>query len=220
MLPTPTIRTLDEKVYEPAEDSYLLLDCFEQDQDFLVGKFSSRNKIPLVVEIGAGSGIVTTFVKQNICKDGIFIATDLNPHACRAVMQTARENKVDDAKIESCQMDLTSSIKSKSVDVLIFNPPYVPAEEVPLIPETEEDDTWLDLALCGGPIGMDVTWKVLHDLGNTLSADGVAYILFCARNNPKDVKRDMEQLGWKVDTVIERKAGWEVLCILRFQRVH
>lgn len=218
MLPTPTVRSLDEKVYDPAEDSFLLLDCFEQDQEYLLEKFPPPSTIPLVVEIGAGSGIVTTFVKQSILKDGIYIATDLNPHACKAVLQTAEENKVNDEKLESCQMDLTCGIKNKQVDILIFNPPYVPAEEVPAVPETDDDESWLDLALCGGPQGMDVTWKVLHGLETILSKNGVAYILFCARNNPMDVKRDMEQLGWEVDKVIERKAGWEVLSILRFQK--
>lgn len=40
MLPTPIIGKIDyEKVYEPSEDSFLLLDCFEQEKDFIQAAF-------------------------------------------------------------------------------------------------------------------------------------------------------------------------------------
>jgi methylase of polypeptide subunit release factors len=44
------------------------------------------------------------------------------------------------------------------IDVLVFNPPYVP---------TSEDDTWagdLGFAWKGGGQGMQTTWKVLDNL--------------------------------------------------------
>ena len=45
----------------------------------------------------------------------------------------------------------------------------------------------LDLALLGGKDGMAITDKLLRQLEQILSPDGVAYILFCARNKPKEV---------------------------------
>lgn len=214
MLPTPIVKNLDEKVYEPAEDSFLLLDCLEEKLDSL-----KQRKYPIVCEIGAGSGIVTTFMKTSIFPQGYFFATDVNPTACQTILDTANYNdKSTFHSVESCQMSLTSAIRKNSVDVLVFNPPYVPAEEVPALPRDEADDKWIDLALLGGEDGMVVTWEVLYDLDSILAEGGVAYILFCARNKPDEVAQVMRERGWTVDVVVHRKAGWEVLSVLEFSR--
>lgn len=217
MLPTPILKDLDyDKVYEPSEDSFLLLDCFEEDLAFLQKRFSGS--IPLVTEIGTGSGIVTSFIQQHILPGSIFITTDINPHACRTVLKTVHHNSAS-ANIDSCQMSLTTGIRRETIDVLVFNPPYVPATEVPDVPTAEDDETWLDLALLGGEDGMVTTWQVLYDLENILAPHvGVAYILFCARNKPLEVAETMRARGWAVDIVVHRKAGWEVLSVLRFKR--
>ncbi|EAZ63030.2 predicted protein [Scheffersomyces stipitis CBS 6054] len=232
MLPTPEVKHIDyDTVYEPSEDSFLLLDCFEQELSFLTTKFSTT--IPIVTEIGTGSGIVTTFLQKNILQKAIYISTDVNPHACKTALHTVKVNNADSESekseksknekstpelVDICQMDLVSAIRPK-IDVLLFNPPYVPAGEVPTIPNKEDDSTWLDLALLGGEDGMVITWKVLDSLDSILAENGVAYILFCARNKPDFVANEMTKRGWKVKEIIQRKAGWEVLCVLRFQRL-
>ncbi|GEQ70985.1 hypothetical protein JCM33374_g4666 [Metschnikowia sp. JCM 33374] len=217
MLPTPYIKNLDDRVYDPAEDSFLLLDSLEK----CIVELQKR-QFPVVCEIGAGSGIVSTFLKVNIFPHGVFFATDVNPVACDTIVSTVKENDVKSnfKTVDVFQMSLTTGIRPKSVDVLVFNPPYVPAEEVPAIPETADDYTWLDLALLGGSDGMVVTWKVLYNLNEILSRGGVAYILFCARNHPDNVAEVMRARGWNVRTVLNRKAGWEVLSVLEFKRAN
>lgn len=207
MLPTPLVRHLDDRVYEPAEDSFLLLDCLEERLPQL-----QQRRFPVVCEIGTGSGIVTTFLKANVFPHGVFLATDVNPTACATALATAAQNDV--RGVDALQMSLTSGIRRHAVDVLVFNPPYVPAEDVPAIPQTDADSSWLDLALLGGSDGMVVTWEVLDRLDEILAADGVAYVLFCARNRPAEVAAEMERRGWVVRRVMERKAGWEVLSVL------
>lgn len=215
MLPTPVVRHLDERVYEPAEDSFLLIDCLEERLSFL----QSKSKTPVVCEIGSGSGVVTTFMKVNIFPCGVFLATDVNPTACKAILNTVSQNREHDFDtVTALQMNLTYGICKNAVDVLVFNPPYVPAEDVPAVPKDDDDYTWVDLALLGGADGMVVTWEVLNNLGEILSPDGVAYILFCARNKPDEVAETMRERGWKVQTVIHRRAGWEVLSVLEFTR--
>lgn len=221
MLPTPITGNIDyDKVYEPSEDSFLLLDCFEQEKDFIQSTF--KEYIPLVTEIGTGSGIVTTFLGKNVLPKAIFITTDINPHACKAVIETMdcnKENPRDICLLDSTQMNLTSGIRPHAVDILVFNPPYVPASEIPEIPTQDEDPIWLDLALVGGQDGMVVTWKVLDNLEQVLSDHGIAYILFCARNKPDLVANVMRERGWNVKSVINRKAGWEVLSVLKFSKL-
>lgn len=215
MLPTPYIKNLDERVYDPSEDSFLLLDCLEECLQDL-----QKRQFPVVCEIGAGSGIVSTFMKVNIFPHGLFLATDVNPAACETIVSTVKENDTASnfKSVNVFQTSLTSGIRHQAVDVLVFNPPYVPAEEVPEIPADNSDPSWLDLALLGGSDGMVVTWEVLYNLQDILSPDGVAYILFCARNKPDSVAEVMRARGWTVRTVVSRKAGWEVLSVLEFKQ--
>ena len=63
MLPTPdTSHVPYKRVYEPAEDSYLLLDTLSSavETEYLQKAFPDI--APLVVEVGTGSGVVLVFV--------------------------------------------------------------------------------------------------------------------------------------------------------------
>ena len=62
------------------------------------------------------------------------------------------------------------------------------------------------------------TWRVLKNLSSILAPNGIAYILFCARNKPKEVCLYMRSQGWLAEEVITRKAGWEVLTVVRFEK--
>lgn len=216
MLPTPHIAHLNENVYEPAEDSFLLLDTLEHDKDWICQRLGTQ--VPLVIEVGTGSGVITSFIISNIIPKSLCLTTDINPYAIRQCVSTIKHNNSNFGGFDSLQMDLTHGIIPKSIDLLVFNPPYVPGEDVPKIPNSPDSTRWVDLALVGGVDGMIVTWKLLDMLNVILSNDGVAYILFCARNKPEDVKTVMETKGWFVDIVLKRKAGWEVLTVLKFYR--
>lgn len=219
MLATPDFAGHDN-VYEPAEDSFLLLDCFEESLPQLRARFTN----PVVCEIGGGSGVVTAFLRLHVFHHAVFLATDVNPAACETINATLRKNEPANGPTgpggvaDAVQTSLACGLRKQSVDVLVFNPPYVPGEAVPDIPAQRDDYTWLDLALVGGQDGMVVTWQVLNELDDILAAGGVAYVLFCARNHPEMVKHVMQERGWRVETVVLRKAGWEVLSVLLFER--
>lgn len=221
MLPTPFVKCDYDTVYEPSEDSFLVLDCLEKEQGFLSSRF--QDELSVVCELGPGSGIVTTFMMQNgiPAKDGpIYFAVDVSPWALEATRDTIERNGCNGTYAECMQSDLASCLKPGEIDLLVFNPPYVPAEYVPETPRTVNDHaTWLDLALLGGEDGMVVTERLLKQLDTVLSSKGVAYILFCARNRPEEVTSRMRKdQGWVIDLVMHRKAGWEVLSIYRFCR--
>lgn len=217
MLPTPALpNQFDyERVYEPAEDTFLLLDCLEQEKPFLDTFF--KGKLPTVLEVGTGSGTITTFANLHILK-GLFLATDINRACCDSVLETHEING-GSPLLDTLQCSLVDSLRDNCVDVLIFNPPYVPNEGVPQVPANADDHVWLDLALVGGNDGMVVTWKLLSKLDRVLTVNGVAYILFCARNKPEQVVETFKQsYPFKVELVIHRKAGWEELSVYKFIR--
>lgn len=222
MLETPSTRSTDYNyVYEPYEDSFLLLDLLEQDLDFLQSRFS-RPQVPIILEIGSGSGIVTAFIHKHILPRSLSFSSDINAHACYATAATWTENNCGNLPgLAVMRASLASSMRPRVIDLLVFNPPYVPEESMPPLPDVDndEDTRWLDLALVGGKDGMEVTWQILNELDSVLSDNGIAYLLFCARNKPEHVKSVMMQKGWKVSMVGHRKAGWEVLSVWKFERL-
>lgn len=221
MLPTPYVKCDYDTVYEPSEDSFLLLDCLENEQQYLASRF--QHEMALVCELGPGSGIVTTFMMQNgipARDSSVYLAVDISPWALEATGDTVKRNECSGTYLDPVQCDLASCLKPQQVDLLVFNPPYVPAESVPETPRTVDDHaTWLDMALLGGEDGMEITEKLLQQLDTVMSRKGVAYILFCARNHPEEVANRMRtEHNWDVELVIHRKAGWEVLSVYRFCR--
>lgn len=237
MLPTPdTSHVSFATIYEPAEDSYLLLDTLSSltETTWLQERF--RKHLPLVVEVGTGSGVVIAFLTAN--SEHIFgqpvtsIGIDVNTNACNATKQTVIR-AIDDQSSKSIYLssvcsDLCSNLRPKSVDVLVFNPPYVPSEQLPLLPNVsrvyrdkfEHESHLLALSYDGGEDGMETTNRLLAQIPGVLSARGVAYILLCAQNKPDDVKASVRGLPdgpWLVETVgtSGKKAGWEKLQIIR-----
>lgn len=246
MLPTPdTSHVPYERVYEPAEDSFLLLDTLSSDSEkaFLQREFSQA--APLVVEIGTGSGVVLSFV--NAHAKTIFGSTrvltagvDMNAYACRATVATAKKAQEDNPDthgmyLGSCMGDLSSPWKNNVVDVLIFNPPYVPTHEMPCRPDTfaeevsssqqpsfDDDSYLLSLSYAGGMDGMETTDRLIDSLPDILSQHGCAYILLCAQNKPELVKGRIRDFGeqWRAETVGSsgKTAGWEKLQVIRIWR--
>ncbi|KAK2626065.1 hypothetical protein QTJ16_004327 [Diplocarpon rosae] len=248
MLPTPSTSHVSfERVYEPAEDSYLLLDTLSSDSEkaFLHERFTRNFASPLVVEIGTGSGVVISFLHAHA--DAILghsniltLGVDVNRFACKATEQTIVVAEKDQAmQGVSCGFylgnvlgDLALSLKPGEVDILVFNPPYVPTTELPGLPEGlgledtssyADDSHLLSLSYAGGSDGMETTNRLLQSLDLILDKQrGCAYILLCAQNQPEKVKQKIQDWGseWAVDTVgtSGMKAGWEKLQIVRIWR--
>jgi release factor glutamine methyltransferase len=250
MLPTPsTSHVCFDRVYEPAEDSYLLLDTLSStsEKEFLRNRFSTegstpRDGSPIVLEVGVGSGVVLAFVAANAGAifgrdDVLTLGTDLNRFACEAAAQTVR-NAIQSPKssvfLDIVNGDLASSIRPHSIDVFIFNPPYVPAElpdfarheqfnATPAAQQRttfEQDSYLLELSYAGGEDGMAVTNRMLEQIPEILSRTrGVGYLLLCAQNKPEKVQQGIRDWGadWNAETVGSsgKKAGWEKLQIVR-----
>ncbi|KAI4243030.1 MAG: hypothetical protein L6R40_003721 [Gallowayella cf. fulva] len=271
MLPTPSTDHVNFKhVYEPAEDSFLLLDTLSSTAEvsFLKGRFvlgceianhDSPSLSPLIVEIGTGSGVVLAFLTAHALtlfgrSDVLTLGVDISQYACKASMQTV-ENACQDIVngsadglastsvgllLTAINGDLTSSLRSGSIDVLIFNPPYVPTSNVPQLAvdppmatkdcmekkkraAPDADSDLLSLSYAGGVDGMEVTNRLLEQLPSVLNSDrGIAYVLLCKQNRPEEVVQAIREWGneWTVDVVGRsgKQAGWEKLQILRICR--
>lgn len=215
-------------VYEPSEDSFLLLDALEMELPYL------KDKQPLLtVEIGPGSGIIIAALAKylNYQSNGFF-AVDINKFACGATQRTSRANGVN---VEVVNMDLLTAFKPNSIDLLIFNPPYVPteADDASNIPEQQKiydkdaeavyksggDDKLLIKSWAGGADGCEIINKVIFSLKHILAPGGTFYLLIIKDNNPEKIRKDLRNLGYKAEPIIDRKIRGEHLIVLKIEKL-
>lgn len=102
------------------------------------------------------------------------------------------------------------------VDVLIFNPPYVPSEEI-IHPCNNICDNIIDAAFAGGSDGRYWIDKFLPQVHELLSETGTFWLVAIEQNKPRELmKMARENWNLKSEIVKERKAGFEKLYILKF----
>ncbi len=243
MLPTPSTSHVSfDTIYEPAEDSFLLLDTLSggPESGWLQGRFPQSTSSPLVAEIGSGSGVVIAFLAAQARKilgrdDAFLLGVDFNLNACAATKVTVQkaldEEQSGAVYLGSLCADISTVMLGGAVDILVFNPPYVPTPYLPPLPQLagvtqdkfELESRLLALSYAGGESGMETTYRLLKELPRILSKRGVAYVLFCAQNEPELVKSWIanEWEGrWHAETVGRsgKAAGWEKLEIVRIWR--
>lgn len=267
MLSTPdTSHVSYSRVYEPAEDSFLLLDTLSSPSEtaFLQQRFGVTGDggdhgppppPPLVVEVGTGSGVVVGFVHAHALpifgtRGVLTLGVDVNAFACGATAATATRAAADNPAthgsfLGAVRGDLLAPLRPGSADVLVFNPPYVPTDELPAQDDSrlaragagadeggegamsasarfDRDSYLLSLSYAGGRDGMEITDRLIEALPSALSARGCAYLLLCAGNKPEEVKARIRGFGpaWRVLTVGDsgKQAGWEKLQIIRIWR--
>uniref|UniRef100_A0A7I4YN60 Methyltransferase HEMK2 n=1 Tax=Haemonchus contortus TaxID=6289 RepID=A0A7I4YN60_HAECO len=204
-LPTPLYKlsaVQKQSVYEPAEDTFLLLDAIEKDLQKL------RDISPeIVLEIGCGSGVVSVFLNKALGGAVTSFATDYNPDALECTKETGRLN---DVKIEVVRTDLDYGFDhlENKVDILLFNPPYVPTDEEP---KNDLERCW-----AGGPNGRAALDRFLPRVSRLLSDKGVFYLVALHSNDIPSLLCACPDLQGVV--TMERRCGIEHLYIIKYTR--
>lgn len=190
-------------VYEPAEDSYLMLDALEKEIDVI------HELQPVVcLEVGSGSGInITAFSK--VFQSCFCLCTDINRRACEISLATS---KLNDTVVECINADLMKNIRPNSVDILIFNPPYVVTESL------EIKSSKISRAWAGGIKGREVIDNFLQFVPDILSEKGICYMLVIDENKPEEITNIMSEMQFETTIVVKRKAWNEKLKVLKFSR--
>ena len=192
-----------DSVYEPMEDTFLMLDTLEEELEYL------RALNPrIVMEIGSGSGCVITFCSQLLLGTCMFIASDINPRACQATIATSEAN----GQTVDCIRTRFSQGLRVPVDLLLFNPPYV------VTPSKEVGSYGIAASWAGGIDGMEVTNAFLNDLDEILSDKGTLYLILINENHPEEVISRMRTRGFVGHVLKYRVAGREGLSCIRFTR--
>ncbi|MFB6119687.1 MAG: HemK2/MTQ2 family protein methyltransferase [Halobacteriaceae archaeon] len=184
-------RDVETEVYQPAEDSRLLAEV-------AVDRVHDDDT---VLDVGTGSGYVAGRVADETSAD--VIAADVNPHACRA----ARERG-----LQAVRADLVGPFRDGAFDRVLFNPPYLPADE-----EAARDD-WMEVALTGGESGRAVVDPFLDRVGRVLAPEGEVLLLVSTLTGVEEVTERGAENGFSAAAVREESFPFETLTVLALMR--
>ena len=182
------LRGFDDNVYEPAEDSALLADV-------AVGEVDRED---CVLDVGTGSGYVAATITE--ATGAHVVGSDLNPHACRQARATG---------IPVVRGHLTQPFRTRTFDVVTFNPPYLP------IAPAEERDDWLEVALSGGASGRAIIEPFLDDVRRVLTPDGFVLLLTSTVTDVDAVARYAGDRGFGTVALRDVTYPGETLMVLK-----
>lgn len=190
-------RLADEReippVYRAAEDSRLLADT-------VIGYLDGDE---LVLDLGTGTG----YVGRRIASEtgASVIGSDINPHACRAAAGDG---------LAVIRGDLLGPIQTEAVDIVVFNPPYLPTS-----PDIEWDD-WQERALSGGETGRAIIEPFLEDCRRVVRRGGAAFLLVSSLTGIEAVRDHARANGLTTAIAAEEAHPGERLVVIHLVPSH
>jgi len=171
-----------ENVFEPAEDSFLFAENLKVQEN------------ETVLDLGTGCGILGILAAE---KASTVVAVDVNPYAVRCAKENAKLNNVQN-RIYHVQSDLLTPLsKSFKFDVVLFNAPYLPADE-------NETESWIGRAWAGGATGRQVIDRFIAEAPNHLKQTGRVLLMQSTLADVDETLRRFADYGMSARVVAER----------------
>jgi len=187
---------LHPEVYEPAEDTFLMLETIKikPNQD--------------VLEIGAGTGIISLYCAK---KGTHVVCTDINPYAIQLIQRNIQENKEKlPGTIEVRKGDLFNIInKDERFDVIIFNPPYLSTT----IENKKNISPWYTRSFDGGQTGLRETKRFLKQLNQYLKKKTIAYFISSSFSNSKELQYILAESSFNQIIINQLRCDDEILSV-------
>ena len=120
-----------------------------------------------ILDLCTGSGCIAVAAAMAFPEAGVD-ATDIDPLALALAERNIKEYKMEN-RIQLIESDIYQNL-SAVYDLILANPPYVPAGEIPHFPaEYQHEPT---TAFDGGPDGLDLVHIILNDASRFLAPEG------------------------------------------------
>ncbi len=179
------------KVYEPAEDSFLLAKNLE------------LNRRDEVLEIGTGTGIIAVCVARKVAR---VVATDINPWA----LQCAAKNLITNStfNVELREGNLFEPVQGEKFDLILFNTPYLPTEEDDVL------DDELNAAWDGGTNGREVIDKFLDGICGHIRKGGRVQLVQSSLSDVETTTLRLEDMGFQTSVTAREKIFFEEIVVI------
>lgn len=182
------------KVYKPCDDSFILGEA-------LAAEVRKGEK---VLDMGTGTGIQALIAAS---KGGEVTAVDINNKAIECLHYNAELNGLETRTIKS---NLFSEI-NHSFDLIVFNPPYLPEDEMD--PKDE-----LTLAWDGGKDGREVVDRFLEQFESNLNRKGRVLLIQSSLNGLDSTMKKFKELGFKPEIISQKNFFFEKLYVIKAGR--
>ena len=192
---------LHPEVYDPAEDTFLLIEALSIKKDISV------------LEIGTGCGLISlecARVGANV------VCTDINPFAVNLTKRNYTINKpLIKGSFEVRKGDLFKPIKDKEVfDLIIFNPPYLPTKRN----ELTGGSGWFDVATNGGIDGLRFTKRFIDKLDLFLKEYGSAYFIFSSLSDRTKLENYIKKRKFRFDVISNNRFNDETISVYKLKK--
>jgi release factor glutamine methyltransferase len=187
---------VDEHVYEPDEDSFLLAEKMTVTED------------DAVLDMGTGCGILAVLAAE---KAKSVLAVDINPYAIECANRNAEMNGTK-KKIEFRHGDLFQPIKQNGkFSLILFNSPYLPSEP-------DEERSWIGKAWAGGPNGRTVIDRFVIDAPNFLAAGGKIQLVQSSLSDMNRTIQMFSERNLRTMVIAQVKVAFESIVLVEAKR--
>jgi release factor glutamine methyltransferase len=188
--------TVFDGVYEPSEDTFLIIDNLMVNVD------------DEVLDVGSGCGILSILSAQ---KAKTVVAVDVNPYAVRCTKLNAMVNEVSD-KVEVVRGDLLGPLRKGALfDVVLFNAPYLPTEN-------EKPSSWIDYAWSGGKKGRELIDRFIAHASNHLKPEGCIFLVQSTLSGVNETLKKFMKQGFEATVTTEKKVAFETITLIQAKR--
>jgi release factor glutamine methyltransferase len=179
------------KVYEPAEDSFLLAKNLE------------LNRRDEVLEIGTGTGIIAVCTARKVAR---VVATDINPWALQCATKNLIANRT--YNVELREGNLFEPVQGEKFDLILFNTPYLPTEK----DEVQEDE--LNAAWDGGANGREVIDEFLDGICGHIRKGGRVQLVQSSLSDVEKTMLRLEDMGFQASITVRKKIFFEEIVVI------
>ena len=183
----------DEDVYEPSDDTYLLLDSLE--------KIDIESGFR-VLEVGCGTGIISIALSGLVFS---VVACDINPSAARLAEKNVERNGIKN--VEVIKSDLFSDVSGR-FDLIIFNTPYLPQSP------DETVSGAINHAWDGGIDGRKVIDRFLLEIPAYLYEGGCIVFLESSLSDYEKSLSFLESAGFEAHVISRKRLSFEELVVI------
>lgn len=187
---------VDEHVYEPAEDTFLLAEQLRVNED------------DAILDMGTGCGILAVLAAEKAKR---VVAVDINPYAIKCASNNAEMNGVKE-RIEFRLGNLFQPIKPSEIfNRILFNAPYLPSYP-------HEERSWIGKAWAGGQDGRKIIDQFILSAPNFLADGGRIHLVQSSLSDLNKTLKAFDGMNFERKVATRVKVPFESIVLIEARR--